>query len=403
MKYVVILGDGMADRKIDILNNRTPLQVANKPMIDYLAQLGEVGLCKSVPDGMKPGSDVANLSIMGYNPLDCYTGRSPLEAVSIGIELKDTDVSLRCNLVTLSNEEKLEDRTMIDYSAGEITTEESTIIVNDLAKALNSDRFKLYSGISYRHCLIVENGSTNQNLTPPHDISGKKIMNYLPTGDFADEFITLMKKAEEILKNHPINLKRISEGKNPANSIWLWGAGTKPQLDNFEKKYGVKGAVISAVDLVKGIGILAGMKNIDVEGATGNIDTNFEGKANAVISALKDGYDYVYLHMEAPDECGHHGDIDGKILSIEKIDMVVTYILTELDKMGEDFSILITPDHPTPIEIKTHSSEEVPFLIYRSTPQISTSSSAYDEDNAKNSGLYVKNGEELMKKFLTDY
>ena len=400
MKYVVILGDGMADYPIQELNNKTPLMVAKKPYIDKLALLGEVGLCTTVPCGMKPGSDVANLSVLGYNPKDCYTGRSPLEAASIGIALKDTDYTYRANLVTLSDEEEYADKTMVDYSGGEISTAEAKELIEHLKKSLDDGKHTLYAGISYRHCLVVDNGKSIGELTPPHDITGRKVKDYLPKSVEASEYLLMMKKSYELLKEHPINLKRIKEGKTPANSLWFWGEGTKPALQGFEERYGVKGAMISAVDLLKGIGKLTGMKVIEVEGATGNYDTNFNGKAEAALKALKDDNDFVYIHMEAPDECGHHGDLAHKIYSIEQIDGVVKTIAEGLKAAGEEFSMLIAPDHPTPIAIKTHCSDPVPYVIYRSNESLSSGATAYDEENAKNSGISIPSGEELMKKFL---
>ena len=302
MKYVVILGDGMADYPVDAFDGKTILEVADKPTIDYMAQHGEMGMVKTVQDGMKPGSDVANLSVMGYDTKKCYSGRSPLEAASIGVPLKDNDVTFRCNLVTLSDEENYEDKTMLDYSAGEITTEEAAELIKAVAKELDTDMIKFYPGISYRHLTVWEGGSTNVELTPPHDISDKKITDHLPKGDGADTLLEMMKRSEKILREHPVNKKRVAEGKNPATSIWVWGEGTKPQLDNFEEKFGLKGSVISAVDLIKGIAKCAGMNSIDVEGATGNCDTNWEGKAQAALDAILNGSDFVYVHMEAPDE-----------------------------------------------------------------------------------------------------
>ena len=320
MKYIVILGDGMADYPQKALNGKTPLEVANKPTIDALAKKGMVGLCKTIPEGMKPGSDVANLSVLGYNPHDCYTGRSPLEAASIGIALKDTDVTARANLVTLSNEDGYKNKRMIDYSAGEISTAEAKQLIEYLAEHLNNDKYKFYAGISYRHCLVIDNGVIAGDLTPPHDITGKPIKDYLPTSNQGKEYLALMEKSYQLLKDHPINIERVKQGKNHANSLWFWGEGTKPQLENFEQRYGVKGGMISAVDLLKGIAKLTGLRGIEVEGATGNYDTNFTGKANACLEGLNSGLDYVYIHMEAPDECGHHGDTEHKVWSIEQID-----------------------------------------------------------------------------------
>ena len=401
MKYVVVLGDGMADFKLSELGGKTPLEYANKPNIDNLAKISDVGLVKTVPEGLKPGSDIANLSVLGYNPRYFYSGRSPLEAVSIGIDLKDTDITYRCNLVTLSDEENYEDKTMLDYSAGEISTFEARELIHYLKKYFDDEDLELFAGVSYRHCLVYNNGILGHNLTPPHDISDKPIKNYLPEGELADKFIYMMKESYKLLKNHPLNLKRIAEGKKPANSIWLWGEGSKPMLENFHTKYGLKGGVISAVDLIRGIGILADMKIIEVPNITGNYDTNFLGKANAALEELSKGLDFVYIHMEAPDECGHQGNMKNKIYSIEQIDEKVVKVLVDgLNKMGEDYSILIMPDHPTPIAIKTHTSDPVPFLIYKSNRLCKYPAPAYDEFNAKNTGLFIEQGYTLMDRFL---
>ncbi len=400
MKYVVILGDGMADYPQKCLNGKTPLELARKENIDKLCALSEIGLCRTVPIGMKPGSDVANLSVLGYDVKKCYTGRSPLEAASIGISLKDTDVTLRANLVTVSDEEEYSEKTMIDYSGGEISTEEAKELIEYLAKQINNEKVKLYAGISYRHCLVVDNGILAGDFTPPHDITGKKIKEYLPKSEVGLSHLEIMKKSYDLLKSHPINVERIKKGKNPANSLWFWGEGTKPVLENYEEKFGVKGAMISAVDLLKGIGKLSGMDVIEVKGATGNYDTNFKGKADACLKALEGGADFCYIHMEAPDECGHHGDTDKKIFSIEQIDKeVVGYIKRELDKKGEEYSILILPDHPTPLNIMTHVSDPVPYILYRSN-DLKNGQPSYTEENAKNSGVFIESGEELMKKFL---
>ena len=399
MKYVVILGDGMADYPLSELNGKTPLDVAQKPFIDELCKVSSVGQIKTVPDGMKPGSDVANLSVLGYNPKEVYTGRSPLEAGSIGIDLLDTDIATRANLVTVSEEPNYADKTMIDYSSGEISTEEAKVLIDYLAEKLNDDKYKLYSGISYRHCFVTANGKLAGDLTPPHDITGKPVKGHLPTSEVGKVYLDFMERSYELLKDHPINIKRVKDGKNPANSLWFWGEGTKPKLQNFEEKFGVKGGIISAVDLLKGIAKLSGMQSIEVEGATGNYDTNFIGKAKACVEALKKGLDYVYIHMEAPDECGHHGDLERKIYSIEQIDKVVKYVYTELTLSGEDFKILICPDHPTPIKLMTHVSDPVPFLLYSSKEKVQ-GEDKYNETNAKNSGV-IFTGEELMQKLLS--
>ena len=401
MKYVVILGDGMADYKIPELDNKTPLEVAYKPNIDALVKEAELGLFKTVPDGMKPGSDVANLSVLGYDPRVGYTGRSPLEACSIGINLLDTDVTVRTNLVTLSNEEKFEDKRLVDYSAGEITTNEARILIEYLGGHINDDEYRLYAGVSYRHCLVVNNGKISDECTPPHDISGRVIGEYLPKGEVGAKYLALMKKSYELLKDHPVNLQRVKNGKNPANCVWFWGEGTKPNLDNFEKTYGVKGAMISAVDLLKGMGLATGMKVIEVEGATGNYDTNFLGKANACVDALKNGVDLVYVHIEAPDECGHHGDLQLKIKSIEEIDeKVVGPVLQGLKDMKEPFAVLIAPDHPTPICTMTHSADPVPYLLYRSDKNLFNGASKFTEEQAKSTGIYEPNGYKIMSKMI---
>lgn len=401
MKYVVILGDGMADYRQPFLQNKTPLMLANKPNIDQLARLGEVGMARTVPCNMKPGSDVANLSVLGYNPHDCYTGRSPLEAASIGISLKATDVTARANLVTLSEEPNFEDKTMIDYSAGEISTAEAKELINYLAKHLNDDKYKLYAGVSYRHCYVIENGAIAGDLTPPHDITGKLIKQHLPTSTEGKHYLDVMKKSVELLKEHPINLSRIKQGKRPANSLWFWGEGTKPTLENFEQKFGVKGAMISAVDLLKGIAKINGMQVIEVDGATGNYDTNFIGKAQACLNALRNGLDLVYLHMEAPDECGHHGDAERKIYSIEQIDeKVVKTIVQGLKADGQDFAILVCPDHPTPLSTMTHCADPVPYILFRSDKEKSSGVNGYDEEQASSTSIFVENGYELMKKLI---
>ncbi len=400
MKYVVILGDGMSDYPQIELNNKTPLELAKKPFIDGLVGRALMGKCTTVPSGMKPGSDVANLSVLGYDVKACYTGRSPLEAASIGIALKDTDVTLRANLVTVSNEENYQDKTMIDYSAGEISTKEASALIAYLKEHLDTDEYKLFAGISYRHCLVIDNGTLINELTPPHDITGKAVKNHLPTSKTGLKYLEIMKKSYELLKNHPVNIERVKNGKNPANSLWFWGEGTKPNLQNFEERYGLKGGMISAVDLLKGIAKLNGMRVIEVEGATGNYDTNFMGKARACVNALKDGLDFVYVHMEAPDECGHHGDANNKIYSIGKIDEVVESVYNGLKEAGEDFRILICPDHPTPLNIKTHASDAVPFMIYDSRNVYSCKESGYTEAFSENTGVKVSSGIELIKIFL---
>ena len=398
MKYVIFLGDGMADRPLVDMNNKTPLELANKPFTDKLAKLGEVGLVKTVPNGLKPGSDVCNLSVMGYNPSVYYTGRSSIEAVSMGIKLNSTDVTYRCNLVTLSNEENLCEKTMIDYSAGEISTAEAKELISALKKEFDSNDYCLYPGISYRHCLVSKNDNKEAILTPPHDITGKKITDYLPKNN--PILLEMIKKSEKILKNHPVNLNRIAQGKKPATNCWFWGMGTSPSLPDFYEKTSLKGAVISAVDLVKGIGILGNMQIIEVPNATGDIDTNFSGKAEYALNALKEN-DFVYIHMEAPDECGHRGEAKNKIKSIEMIDeLVIKAVVEGLEKTGEDFTVMILPDHPTPIETKTHAPEPIPYLIYSNVKNNCTNSNLYSEKEGEKSNIFIKDGYTLIDKFI---
>ena len=403
MKYIVVLGDGMADYEVKEFDGATILDVAEKPNMDYMAKNGEIGLIKTVPDGLKPGSDVANLSVMGYDTKKYYTGRSPLEAASIGVNLKDSDVTFRANLVTLSDEEDYAQKTMVDYSAGEITTAEAEILMKAVEEELHTDIQHFYPGVSYRHLLVWDGGSTNVTLTPPHDISDRKVTEYLPKGDGADELLGFMKKSAEILANHPVNIDRIKRGKRPANSIWIWGEGTKPQLTAFSEIYGKKGSVISAVDLIKGIAVLSGMTSIDVEGANGNHDTNYEGKTDAAIKALlEDGSDFLYLHLEGPDECGHRGEADNKKYAVEMIDKkIIGEIKKRLEEKNVPYKMMVLPDHPTPISLKTHVSDPVPYIIYKSG-SVSGSCVTYNEKNAKASGIYRSSGMELMEHFLKD-
>lgn len=400
MKYVVILGDGMADYRMPELDNKTPLQYAKKPNIDMLATKGTVGLVKTIPEGIAPGSDAANLSVMGYNPKIYYTGRSPLEAVSMGIDLLPTDVALRCNLVYLSEAEtEYADRTMVDYSSDEISTDESRVLIDAVNIALKQENITFYPGISYRHCMVWNNGKTGLGCTPPHDILEKKITEHLPKEE-SGLLLDFMKKSYDILKDHPVNLARKARGLRPANSIWLWGEGKKPALSSFQEKYNITGAVISAVDLLKGIGICAGLDSIDVEGATGNIHTNFIGKAKAAIKAIDSGKDFVYVHVEAPDECGHRYEIDNKVKSIELLDsQVVGPILDGLKKYDE-YKVLVLPDHPTPLSLRTHTSEPVPFIIFDSTNEINSPAFSYDEFEAKKSDIFIDDGYKLMDLFI---
>lgn len=402
MKYVVVLYDGMADYPVPALGGKTPMMVANKPNFDRMAKHGTVGLVRTVAPGLTPGSDVANLSVMGYDPCLYYTGRSPLEAVSMGIDLSDTDVALRCNLVTLSDEEDYSEKTMVDYCAGDISSEEAAEIIKTVEEKLGNDIFAFYSGVSYRHCLVWHGGKTEiGKLTPPHDISGRKIGGYLNKNPDAAGLLELMEKSCEILKDHPVNLKRISEGKRPANAIWLWGQGSRPSLPLFEKLYGVKGSVISAVDLLKGIGICAGMNTPDVEGATGYIDTNFEGKAQKAVEELENGSDFVYIHIEAPDECGHRNEPENKVKAIEYIDSRVLPIVLEALEKYDDYKVMILPDHPTPIVTGTHASDPVPFMIYHKKDEKDSGVDSINEETASKTGIFIEEGPSLMGRFLS--
>ena len=402
MKYVVVLGDGMADERYEELGGRSPIEAADIPAARYLAAHGEVGLCQSVPPGMKPGSDVANLSVLGYDPKRFYTGRSPLEAVSMGVELLDEDVTYRCNLVTLSDEPVYEDRTMKDYSAGEISTAEAAELISYLAENLAlPEQLSLFPGVSYRHCLRLRGAKAGATeTTPPHDISDRKIAGHLPKGGLGELLLGIMKRSAELLADHPVNLARVRAGKNPANSCWFWGEGTRPGLSSFARKTGLSGAVISAVDLVKGIGRLAGMEVIDVPGATGNIHTNFDGKAAAAIDALGRGRDFVYIHLEAPDECGHQGQLLEKVRAIELIDEKVTApVLSWLQNCGEPFAVMFVPDHPTPVRLRTHTGDPVPYVIYRSA-EPREGKVPYSEAGARESGILVEKGYELLDRLI---
>lgn len=402
MKYLVMLCDGMADEPNEALGNSTPMEKANKPCMDSLAAKAEVGIVKTVAEGLKPGSDVANLSVLGYEPAVYYSGRSPLEAASIGIDLKDTDVTLRCNLVTLSDDEDYENKTILDYCADDISSEEAKILIEYIQEKLGNDVFRFYPGVSYRHCLVWRNGNPHPGvLTPPHDITGKVITDYIPKGEAVDELYDLMKKSYDLLKDHPVNKARIARGKRPANSIWLWGEGTKPLLDNFSEKFGKKGSMISAVDLLKGIAICAGMNSVDVEGATGYLDTNFDGKCKAAIEEFKKGADLVYIHVEAPDECGHRGEIENKVKAIEMIDEHILAPVVEFLRGYDDFAVLVCPDHPTPLSIRTHTSTPVPYLIYDSKNEINSGVKVFCEKEARETGNYIEKGFTMMNYFLT--
>ena len=394
MKYVVVLGDGMADEPLEELGGNTPLGFAQTPMMDALAAQGEIGMVKTVPAGMSPGSDTANLSVLGYDPQVYYSGRSPLEALNIGVQMAEGDVAIRANLVTLSEEEEMyEEKHILDHSADEISTQEAEILLKAVQEELQNEIFQFYVGTSYRHCLIWKQGMVVP-LTPPHDIRGKVIADYV-----AEEkmLLDMQKRSYEILVNHPVNLERKKKGLNPGNSLWFWGAGTKPSLINFEKKFQKKGAMISAVDLLKGIAVGTGMQNITVEGANGGLHTNYEGKAQAALDAmLVDGCDFAYIHVEAPDEMGHQGSIQKKIQAIEYLDQRVIKAVKEgLDASGEAYRMLILPDHPTPICVKTHTGNPVPYLLYDSrNPE--KHDWEYNEEEAQKSGKFLEKGHELL-------
>ena len=398
MKYVVVLGDGMADCPIKELGDKTPLEYADTPMMDELAGLSEIGMAKTIPEGMKPGSDTANLAVMGYDPKQYYTGRSPLEALSIGVDMKDTDVAIRCNIVTVSDEEAAyEDKTMIDHSSSEISTEDAAILLNAVMQEMQNETYQFYVGTSYRHCLIWNQGQVVE-LTPPHDILEQKIGEYLPKDPVLRQ---MQKRSYEILSKHPLNLERKAKGLNPANSLWFWGAGTRPALDSFEGKYGKKGVMISAVDLLKGIAVGAGLTNVIVPGANGGLHTNYEGKAQAAVDALtKKGYDFAYIHVEAPDEMGHQGSVERKVQAIQYLDQrIIRLVKEQLDASGEPYRMLILPDHPTPICVRTHTADPIPYLLYDSTVK-ETHTWKYCETEAEKSGRMFEKGYELMAYLL---
>ncbi len=395
MKYSVVLGDGMADQPLEELGGKTPLEYAQTPQMDALAKKGSIGMVRTVPEGMSPGSDTANLSVLGYDPKIYYSGRSPLEALNIGVDLENGDVAVRANLVTLSEEEEeYEEKRILDHSSDEISTEEAAQLLEAVREVLEDERFQFYVGTSYRHCLVWKQGMVLP-LTPPHDIRGKQITEYLPQ---EPSFLEMQKKSYEILKNHPVNVKRREQGLNPANSLWFWGAGTKPALSPFEEKFGKKGAMISAVDLLKGIAVGTSMKNITVEGANGGLHTNYEGKAQAALQVLlEEGCDFAYIHVEAPDEMGHQGSIEKKIQAIQYLDQRVIRVVKEgMDASGEDYRMLILPDHPTPICVKTHTSDPVPYLLYDSGKE-EKHDWLYNEAEAEKSGNRVAKGHELMQ------
>lgn len=403
MKYIVVLIDGAGDNPLEELGGVTPLVAASLPHIKEMAKRSLIGEVSTVPRGMKPGSDVANLSVLGYSPEIFHTGRSPLEALSLGVKMKDDDMSYRVNLVTLSGEENFGDKVMVDYSGGEISTEEAAeliLVLQDLIKGYEG--YRIYRGMSYRHVLIESEGKDGLKLTPPHDISGKKIGEFLPSGVNEEFFRWLMEEGYRVLEKHPVNLKRIERGLAPANTPWAWGEGRKPQLANFKEKNGLRGGIITAVDLLKGIGLGAEMEVLEVAGATGTIHTNFTGKKDKALEALLGGLEYLYIHLEAPDECGHQGDVAGKVRSLELIDeKVIGPLMKGLDEAGEDYRVMVVPDHKTPLALKTHTTEPVPYLIYDSRKDLAVVGGplGYNEEEAKK-GKYFGDGPSLHQMFI---
>ena len=398
MKYLVVLGDGMADEPIESLGNKTPLEYAKTPTLDRLSKWSEIGLVHTIPEGMSPGSDTANLSVMGYDPKKYYSGRSPLEALSIGVPMKEDDIAIRCNVVTISEDDvPFEEKTIIDHSSSEISTEDCAVLLKEVAKELATEIFQFHVGTSYRHCLIW-NGGEVVPLTPPHDVLGQTIGQYLPK---EEALRTMMRKSYDILVNHPINIERKKQGLNPANCCWFWGAGTKPMLDSFEDKTGKKGMMVSAVDLLKGIAVGAGMGVALVDGANGGLHTNYQGKVDAAMKAvLEDGFDFTYIHVEAPDEMGHQGSVERKVQAIEYLDeKVIGPVVECMEKAGEDFRLLVLPDHPTPIRCRTHTSDNVPYMLYDSTCKREETWN-YTEDDGKASGNFEAVGHKLIDKFL---
>lgn len=401
MTYAIVLCDGMADVPCPALGGRTPMELAEKPAMDWLAAHGEVGTVRTVQEGMSPGSDVANLTVMGYDTRECYTGRSPLEAANIGIDLADDDVAFRCNLVTLSDDEEYEKKTILDYCAGDIHTAQADEILRTVQQAFGGGEFDFYTGTAYRHCMVWHGGKTALGkITPPHDITGRVIGEYLPLHPDAAPLLAMMRKSYDLLKDHPVNRQRAAQGLNPANAIWLWGQGKRPRLQNYRERFGVSASVVSAVDLIKGIGRIAGMAVCDVEGATGYIDTNFEGKTAAAIAELRRGQDFVYVHLEAPDECGHRGEAENKVKAIEEIDRRVLAPLLEAMKGMGDFRIMVLPDHPTPLTIRTHTAAPVPYLLYASDGSAGPGASPFTEKAARDAGNYVPEGCTLIHRLF---
>jgi 2,3-bisphosphoglycerate-independent phosphoglycerate mutase len=400
-KYVLVLADGMADTPVAELNGKTPMQAANKPHMDKLAKMGTVGMAQTIPDGMTPGSDTANLAIMGYDPRKYYTGRSPFEAYSMGLRLADGDVSFRCNLVHVSDETPYEEKIMLDHSSDEISTEEAAELIRKVQSELGTGEMGFYPGVSYRHILLWRNAPWGFEFTPPHDILGRKVKDYMPKGAYGERFCQMIKESSGFLESHPVNQRRKERGLRTANSIWIWGEGKRPAIQSFEEKYGLSGAVISAVDLIKGLGLCAGMDSIDVEGATGTYRTNYKGKLQAALNALNSGKDFVYIHLEGPDECGHRAEIENKVTAIERIDAeIVGPLLEAFSKSGIPFRLMVTPDHPTPLNLRTHTGRPVPFLIYDSEDHGSKPWQVFDEEGAEKTGVFYPKGYLLMDGFL---
>jgi len=405
MKYIIFLGDGMADLPVPALSGLTPLQVAQKPHMDRIAREGLSGLVCTVPAGMTPGSDTANMAVMGYDPKRYYTGRSPIEAVSMSIEMEPGDIAFRCNLVTLTEEPVYAERIMVDHSSDEIASDEAARLIELINEKLSGDGIRFYPGKSYRHCMIWKGGPLDVRLMPPHDILTQKIEPYLPVGEGAERILSLLEKSAAILPDHPVSRARKRRGLNPANSIWIWGQGKRPELPNLSEMFGIRGSVISAVDLIQGLGICAGLHVVEVPGATGNIHTNFKGKAQAAIDEFERGQDYVFIHVEAPDECGHRAEIDNKVRSIELIDREVIgpvweYLEAERLATGEDYRMLVMPDHPTPLMLRTHTSDPVPFALFSSDGHYYAPTSGYDEVRAKESDVYLEHGHQLFGRII---
>ena len=402
MKYLVLIPDGMADEEISALGDKTPMEAADKKTMDYLAARSTVGTVSNVPKGMVPESDTANMAILSFDPKVYSKGRSPLEAMSMGLEMAEDDVAYRCNIVTLSEEGEYDEKIMLDHSADEITTAEADELIKALDKALGNELRRFYTGVSYRHCILWKGGNDKYNFMRPHDILGQCIKEHLPHGEDGKVFYDLMRASWDILDKHPVNEARRARGLRPANSIWLWSPGKKPALPSFKEKWGLDAAVISAVDLIKGIGICAEMRSIDVEGATGNVHTNYDGKAEAAINAFSEGAEYVYIHVEGPDECGHRAETENKVLAIELIDKkILAPVYEYLKRTGEDFKIMILPDHPTPVRLRTHTIDPVPFMIY-SSKKDDNGVTCFSEQSAAQTGLYLPRGHELMELLIKD-